>query len=242
MAWEELKSSGITEKTPENIMLGAGTIHKNLKFGYYELTKKPSDWATNYTNYYTRSGSAGSYEYTHVTGSTAPEFSAGTHYYQGWNFEESLIGATSGGTKVSIVPEIKNIEVDGALVKVKGLAIKVGEVANIETNIVEMTRELMQMCIVGAEGTSEYDGYDVIESKRVIEEGDYITNFGYIGHKITGEPIIIIFDYAICTSGMSVEGKNKENGVFPATFECYAKLSPEADILPYHIYTPTPTT
>ena len=35
------------------------------------------------------------------------------------------------------------------------------------------------------------------------------------------------------------EGKNKENGVFKATFECYAELSSEADILPYHIYTPT---
>ena len=30
MAYEELKSSGITAKTPENIMLGAGTIHKGL--------------------------------------------------------------------------------------------------------------------------------------------------------------------------------------------------------------------
>lgn len=197
MAWEELKSSGITAKTPENIMLGAGTIHKGLK---YDTEKKV------------------------------------------WNFEESLIGATSGGTKVSIVPEIQNIDVDGALVKVKGLAVKVGETATIETNIVEMTRELMKMTIVGADGTSTYDGYDVIESKRVIEEGDYIANFGYIGHKITGEPIIIIFDYAICTSGMSVEGKNKENGVFPATFECYAELSPEADVLPYHIYTPTAST
>ena len=50
MAYEELKSSGITASTPENIMLGAGTIHKGLAFADGK-----------------------------------------------WNFEESLIGATSGG-------------------------------------------------------------------------------------------------------------------------------------------------
>lgn len=191
MAYEELKSSGITSKTPENIMLGAGTIHKGLTYSEGK-----------------------------------------------WNFEASLIGATSGGTKLTITPEIKDIEVDGALVKVKGLTVKTGETASIETNLVELTPELMKMCVVGKDGTSSYTDYDVLESKRQIEEGDYIENFGYIGHKLDGTPIIIVFDYALCTSGLELEGKNKENGVFKATFECYAPLSSEADILPYHIYYP----
>ena len=82
MAYEELKSSGITAKTPENIMLGAGTIHKG-----FALTDGK------------------------------------------WNFEESLIGATSGGSKFSIVPEFMDIEVDGALVKLKGHQQKVCETA-----------------------------------------------------------------------------------------------------------------
>ena len=33
----------------------------------------------------------------------------------GWNFEESIIGATSGGSKVSIIPEFYDVEVDGVL-------------------------------------------------------------------------------------------------------------------------------
>ena len=140
-----------------------------------------------------------------------------------------------------IVPEFKDIEVDGALVKVKGLAVKIGETATMETNMVELSADWIKTAIVGQDGTSTIEGYDVIESKRQLEEGDYITNFGYIGKKMDGTPIIIIFDYALCTSGFSAEGKNKENGVFPATFECYAELSPEADILPYHIYTPSAT-
>lgn len=194
MAYEELKSSGITAKTPKNILLGAGTIHKGL----------------------TLEGGK-------------------------WNFEESLIGATSGGTKLSIVPEIKNIEVDGANVKVKGLTVKVGETATIETNMVELTPDWIKMSVIGKAGESAYEGYDEIVSKRQFEDGDYINNFAYVGKYIDGRPVIIVFDYALCSTGLEVEGKNKENGVFKATFECYAALSSEADILPYHIYTPKVT-
>ena len=194
MAYEELKSSGITAKTPKNILLGAGTIHKGL----------------------TLEGGK-------------------------WNFEESLVAATAGGSKLSIVPEIKNIEVDGANVKVKGLTVKVGETATIETNMVELTPEWIKMSVIGKDGESTYEGYDVIESKRQFEDGDYINNFAYVGKYIDGRPVIIVFDYALCSTGLEVEGKNKENGVFKATFECYAELSSEADILPYHIYTPKET-
>ncbi len=191
MAYEELKSSGITAKTPKNLLFGAGTIHKGL----------------------TLEGGK-------------------------WNFEESLLGATAGGTKLSIVPEIKQVEVDGANVKVKGLAVKVGETATIETNMVELTPDWIKMSVIGQNGESDYEGYDVIESKRQFEDGDYINNFAYVGKYIDGRPVIIIFDYALCSTGLEVEGKNKENGVFKAKFECYAELSSEADILPYHIYTP----
>lgn len=195
MAYEELKSSGITAKTPENIMLGAGTIHRGLALADGK-----------------------------------------------WNFEESLIGATSGGSKVSIVPEFTQIEVDGALVKVKGLNPKTGETATMEVNFVEMTPDLLKMATVGNVGVStKYEGYTEITSKPRIEEGDYIENLGYVGKKVDGTPIIIIFDYALCTSGFETEGKNKEAGVFTGTFECVADVTPEADTLPWHILYPTPT-
>ena len=44
-----------------------------------------------------------------------------------WNFDESIVGATSGGSKLSIIPEITKVEVDGALVATKGLTVKTGE-------------------------------------------------------------------------------------------------------------------
>lgn len=158
-----------------------------------------------------------------------------------WNFEESLIGATSGGSKFSIVPEFMDIEVDGALVKVKGLQQKVGETATMEVNFIEMTPDLLKMCVVGdvAEST-DYEGYSEITSRARLNENDYIQNLGYVGKKTNGTPIIIIFEQAICTSGLEVEGKNKEAGVFAGTFECVADISPEADTLPWRILYPTP--
>lgn len=193
MAYEELKSSGITSDTPKNIMLGAGTIHKG-----FTLTDGK------------------------------------------WNFEESLIGATSGGSKISIVPEFMDIEVDGALVAVKGLKQKVGEKATLEVNFIEMTPELLKMCVIGDDATStDFEGYNEITSRARIQESDYIENFAYVGKKTDGSPIIIIFDQAICTSGLEVEGKNKEAGVFTGTFECVADVSPEADTLPWRILYPT---
>lgn len=159
-----------------------------------------------------------------------------------WNFEESLIGATSGGSKISIIPEFMDIEVDGALVAVKGLKQKVGEKATLEVNFVEMTPELLQMCVVGQVAAStDFEGYHEITSKARIQESDYIENLAYVGKKTDGTPIIIIFDQAICTSGLEVEGKNKEAGVFTGTFECVADISPDADTLPWRILYPTAT-
>lgn len=189
----EFKSSGITADTPKTVMLGAGTIHKGLKF----------------------SGDK-------------------------WNFEESLICATSGGSKLSIVPEFYDVPVDGKLVKVKGLTVKVGETATLEINPIELKPEILKMAVIGDEAASDtVTGYSEIKSRAIIGEGDYVTDLGYVGKTVEGNPIIIVFDNALCTSGLELEGKNKEAAVPKFTFECFADLTPEADTLPWHIYYPT---
>ena len=182
-----------------------------------------------------------------VTASTPKNImlGAGT-LYKDFTFSETewsgtVFGATSGGTKLSIVPEILNIEVDGVKVKAKGLTHKTGETATIETNMVELTKDWIKATVVGAEGNSSDPRFNVIESKPHIEESDYIKNLAYVGFMTDGTPILVIFDYALCTSGLEAEGKNKENSVFPATFECYADLAEGmTDTLPYHIYTAVP--
>lgn len=159
-----------------------------------------------------------------------------------WNFTESLLCATSGGSKLSIVPEFYDVPVDGALVKVKGLTVKTGETATLEINPIELKPEILNMALIAnINPNSTATGYTEMTSRAVINEGDYLENMAYVGKTVNGKPIIIIFDNALCTSGLELEGKNKEAAVPKFTFECFADLSPEADVLPWHIYYPTET-
>lgn len=191
--YNEIKSTGVTAETPKNILLGAGTIHKNFK---YDKTTKQ------------------------------------------WNFAESLIGATSGGNKLSIVPQIKTVDVDGAYVKVKGLDLKQGEIATLETNLIEITPELIKTTVIGELVQSDIEGYDLIESKADITEGDYFENLAFVGEKTDGTPIIVILDNALCTSGFEGESKKDETTVVKAVFECYQNIDGDLGKLPYHIYFP----
>lgn len=240
--WEELKGSPLNAATPDNIILGAGSIHKGLAIATEDLYRITYDttFKTGKT-YYTRSGTEGSYTYSEATVTTGTAVTADTYYEKivavgEFNFETSKIGATSGGSTVTITPELFDIDADGATVKVKGLTQKIGEVATIAVNALEFTKDFIKMTVVGQDGTSAFTGFDVIESKEVIEQGDYLDNFAYVGKKLNGDPFIIMFDSAICTTGLVLEGKNKENSVFSSTFECVADLTENTRKLPYHIY------
>lgn len=157
-----------------------------------------------------------------------------------WQYT-GIFGATNGGSKVEITPTYQDLEVDGILVKTKGLTVKMGEEAKLTTNLVECTKENLTMVSGGmlAEATTA-TGYDEIVSKPQLDKDDYIENLGFIGYTIDGSPIIIKFDNALCTSGLSFEGKNKEQATVEAVFECYADLSTDnLTVLPWHIYTKT---
>lgn len=272
---------GISANTPGSILLGAGTYHKNLKFENGAWTGK-------------------------------------------------CIGATSGGGKIAIAGEFSDIELDGALVKVKGLTVKQGGTATMEINFVELSGDMLMTTTLFKEGESDviaHPGYPVMEArfaadgvqflkididkytlttnqlagtwikvgdqtayvgansadtlnlctdetmttpklvtcdagaviynanggdlvpaipaynmyvdKAHIEEGDYLENFGFVGLTADGsKQIVVIFDYAICTSGLELEGKNKENSVIKATLEAAAAIDGTLDTLPVRIYYP----
>lgn len=181
---------GVSATTPENILLGAGTIHRNLAFA-------DGKWTGD------------------------------------------IIGATSGGNSVEIKGEIKDIELDGALVKVKGLAVMQGGTATMEVNFAELSTEVMKMAMLGEEGESDAEGYDMLVPKANIAEGDYVENFAFVGKTANGaKDIIVILENALCTSGLKIEGKNKENSVVKLTMEAYAENEGDLDTIPVRIYYP----
>lgn len=185
--------AGVTADTLKNIMLGAGTVHKNL------------------------------------------EFKTGT----GWNFVETCVGATSGGNKLTIKPEFLDVDVDGATVKVQGLTLKVGETATLEINMTEITPELISNSVIGKVTENAIEGFDLVQPKPQIEEGDYFDNIGFVGTKQDGTPIIVILENALCTSGLELDNKKKTNTIMKLTFECYQKIGEDLRVLPWKIYYPT---
>lgn len=158
-----------------------------------------------------------------------------------WNFLESIVGATNGGSKLSIVPEVLKVPVDGALVAAKGLTVKNGEVATMEVNFAELTEDIIKAATIGVLGTSEDADYDVIVSKASIDEGDYWENIAFVGKTLEGKNIIAILPDVLCTSGFENESKNKEGAVGKYTFECHGDLNGDLDTLPWEIHYPKAT-
>lgn len=156
-----------------------------------------------------------------------------------WNFKESLVGATNGGSKLSIVPELYDVPLDGANVAVEGLKVKTGETATMEVNFAELTEELIKAATLGKAGTATDTTYNLIESKADIAVGDYWENVAFVGKTLEGKNIIAIMENALITSGLETEGKNKESAVGTYTFTCHAANDADSfDVLPWKIYYP----
>jgi hypothetical protein len=154
----------------------------------------------------------------------------------GWTYD-NVFGATSGGSTFKIEPELIDIEVDGVTVGVAQLKQKVGEKATLETNLAEVTSDNLAMLSIGAAGAGNKD-FDEIVSSPSIPAGAFVENLGFIGYTVTGDPIVILMDKALCTSGLELGGENKKQATAKATFECLQDIAAtDLTILPWHIYT-----
>ena len=159
----------------------------------------------------------------------------------GWNFEDSIVGATQGGSKLTIVPEFVDVEADGAMVLVKGLKVKTGETASMEINFLEINQDIMKHALIGEEGTSEDKNFTVLQTKADLVDGDYYDNIAFVGQTLDKRQIIVIMENVLCTSGFESEGKNKEAGVGTYTFTCHADITSDLQTLPVKIYYPKTT-
>lgn len=156
----------------------------------------------------------------------------------GWNFEESCVGATKGGSSVKIVPEFYTVQPDGSSVAVKDFKRKIGETATMDVNLLELDADMIKASVIGQDGTCDMTGFGLIESKANIEAGDYWENIAFVGETLDNKQIIVILPNALCTSGLSIEGKNGEEAVAKFTFECHGDASESLTGLPYKIYYP----
>lgn len=179
-------------------------------------------------------------------------FGAGTWFRDlKWDAENgwsgTVLGATSGGSSIKIVNEIKDIEIDGALALAMGLAIMQGGSGEAEVNFAELNSNILKYTTLGevlSEGDSGYvEGFDCIQTKGAIAKGDYVENLGFVGYTADqSKMIIVILDYALCKSGFALDPKNKENSVIKATFTAYGGIETDLDKVPIRIYWPKEST
>ena len=158
-----------------------------------------------------------------------------------------VLGATSGGSSIKIVPEVLDVEVDGALALAKGLAVMQGGKGEAEVNFAEVNKDIFKMTMLGEvlpEDAENYvEGFDCIQTKSAIVEGDYVENLVFVGYTADqSKQIIAIYDYALCKSGVQLDPKNKEAGVVKATFTAYGDIDTDLDKIPVRVYYPKETT
>lgn len=155
-----------------------------------------------------------------------------------------LLGATHDGNKITIEQEYRKIEIDGVFVDAVGQKVLQTSKAMLEVNVKEITAENLRLAINGTVREAGEDeapeGYQVIEGKGKLENTDYIKNLGLVG-TLTGseQPIIIILDNALCTSGLEGETKDDDELVITMEFEAHADAENVSDRkLPARIYFP----
>lgn len=159
-------------------------------------------------------------------------------------WEGELLGATAGGNKLIIEQEYRTIEVDGVFVEAKGQKVLQSSNAMLEVNMKEITAENIRLSINGsvreADGEEAPEGYQVVEGKGRLGCEDYISNLGLVG-TLSGssQPVIVILDNALCTSGLEGETSDDDEMVVPMTFQAHAGAEDVSNRkLPARIYYP----
>ena len=144
-----------------------------------------------------------------------------------FNFEKTLLWATSGGSSLDITSTLYDVPIDGVGIKVYGGVVKTGETGTMTINALDMTPELLNHALFSDLADSQgAKDYLIGSTGQKIEEKHWIDNLAYVGETLKGrKPIVIIFEKAICTSGAKVDGKSFEASVLPLTFEAYRPYS-----------------
>lgn len=245
-----MRTSGITKTTPEEFLLNAGTVFKNFTFvwskvtvaegkdapeGVLQIIADDQDETATTIRLWKLAKPGVSYI---KLADDYKEPAVGDYVMGAWNdADDYVLGATSGGNKLSVLSELLDIDVDGAIVKVKGLTQKVGEKASLETNLAQHNKETFVRAIIGKVVDSLIKGFTQITTKSLIEASDYLDNIAFVGEMSDGRNCIIILENALCTSGLEIEAKNKDKAVLKALFECSAGFEGGVhNTLPVHIF------
>lgn len=167
-------------------------------------------------------------------------------YEETQGFTGTLHGATSGGVTLTIEQSYRDIEIDGTShTRVKGNKVLESAVATITANMKELTADNIRKSLNGelreAEAGEAPTGYKVIESKRYLDDSDYIDNMAVVGTLSgTSDPVIAILDNVVSIGGLTLGTEDNNEAVVEQVYEAQASVEQLiADEYPWRILYPT---
>lgn len=154
------------------------------------------------------------------------------------------LGATQGGGTITIKPTFRQISVDGATGRVKGL-VDVGTwECSISATLIETTPENLRLGIGVANITESTSpaGYKKISGKSGIEDSDFVDNITWIG-KLAGseQPLMFVIKNGLNEDGLAYQVQDENEGKISVTFYAYNSLKDFVDAEvkpPFDIYVP----
>ena len=151
-----------------------------------------------------------------------------------------LIGATVGGATMAIVPEVRQIPVDGAKGPVKGFEVVDSWTATLSATIKEVKAEAIKLALGAAtvESPSSPANYTKITPKDNFEDADYLTNVTWIGKELgSSDPLMIVLKNALCLNGWNLTVADKAEGNVPVVLTAHYDVT-DLDSVPVDIYAP----
>ena len=159
-------------------------------------------------------------------------------------FKGEPLGATSGGSSVSVEQEYRTIEVDGVFTDAVGTKVLQSSSASMEVNIKAITAETIKMGINGrilaGDGKTAPQGAQVVTGKGRLENSDYIQNIALVGtYSGSDEPIIVILDNVLADEGLEFSVEDNDEAVVTMTLRAHADPGQVADrALPMRVIFP----
>ena len=144
-----------------------------------------------------------------------------------------LLGATDGGGTIAIVPQIRQVSVDGAPGDVMGLKVNDGYTVTMTANLKEVTLDNIKLALGAFEATQTG-----ITGKHEIEDTDYVDNITWAG-TISGSdtPVYIVMNNVLSVNGLNLTVSDKNEATIPVTLTAHYALD-DLDTPPFEIVYP----
>lgn len=144
------------------------------------------------------------------------------------------MGATRGGADFNLNREMKQIDVDGRRLGIKGFARCVGMNPTLTVSLIEHTVSNIA-AYMGSVDIDPRASFDEITPRITIADGDYFDNLMLVGLDGNGDFVVIVMENVFCMSSTALPFKDKDEVTVSCEFTAHALPSAPNDV-PVHIF------